>query len=209
MDFPVKKQLKPAKVLNTKISHLLNCSESNASKIKKIFTITKVKDLIPWVESKSLDQLNDAAEVIGISQIILEEWIVLAKLAKELPEINASDEFKIKLVFAGLDRAGKTSLINFYVENQNSEDAIKTKPTRGATITTKNNQNSAISIWELGGQMSYREEYIKHPEQLPPQNQEWVEKEGRHRSVCDYLAGMTDRFAQDEYRKLFHPFEKV
>jgi dGTPase len=25
------------------------------------------------------------------------------------------------------------------------------------------------------------------------------------RSVCDYLAGMTDRFAQEEYMRLFHP----
>lgn len=53
------------------------------------------------------------------------------------------------------------------------------------------------------------DEYINHPGQLPPKNQEWVKEEGAHRSVCDYLAGMTDRFAQDEYRKLFHPFERM
>ena len=30
-----------------------------------------------------------------------------------------------------------------------------------------------------------------------------------HRVVCDYIAGMTDRFSLDEYRKLFDPMEKV
>ena len=29
------------------------------------------------------------------------------------------------------------------------------------------------------------------------------------RVVADYIAGMTDRFALEEYRKLFDPFEKV
>ncbi|MGQ0603125.1 MAG: hypothetical protein ACT4QE_15695, partial [Anaerolineales bacterium] len=27
-----------------------------------------------------------------------------------------------------------------------------------------------------------------------------------HRAVCDYLAGMTDRFALDEHYKLFDPY---
>ena len=35
------------------------------------------------------------------------------------------------------------------------------------------------------------------------------EEDARHRVVCDYIAGMTDRFALDEYKRLFHPFERV
>jgi dGTPase len=27
--------------------------------------------------------------------------------------------------------------------------------------------------------------------------------------VCDYIAGMTDRYALDEYRKLFDPEERT
>ena len=29
------------------------------------------------------------------------------------------------------------------------------------------------------------------------------------RVIADYIAGMTDRFAFEEYAKLFDPFEKV
>jgi dGTPase len=29
------------------------------------------------------------------------------------------------------------------------------------------------------------------------------------RTVCDYLAGMTDRYAQDEYLRLFQPYTIV
>ena len=51
--------------------------------------------------------------------------------------------------------------------------------------------------------------FIAQPKQLPPYYQAWAEQEGLHQSVCDYIAGMTDRFAQDEYMRLFTPFERV
>ncbi len=51
--------------------------------------------------------------------------------------------------------------------------------------------------------------FIKNPMQLPPEYQKLVEKEGLYQGVCDYIAGMTDRFAQDEYLKLFYPYERV
>jgi dGTPase len=53
------------------------------------------------------------------------------------------------------------------------------------------------------------EEYIERPPQLPPGVQKRI-KEGREslpRIVTDYIAGMTDRFALDEHRKLFLPYE--
>ncbi len=53
------------------------------------------------------------------------------------------------------------------------------------------------------------EVYLSRPEQLPPGSQKRLKAEGEHRVICDYLAGMTDRYAQDEYRKFFEPFEKV
>ena len=53
------------------------------------------------------------------------------------------------------------------------------------------------------------EEYLERPEQLPAEFQVKIVKEGKHRVVCDYIAGMTDRYALDEYKKLFNPYEKV
>jgi dGTPase len=51
--------------------------------------------------------------------------------------------------------------------------------------------------------------FVENPMQLPPEYQKWIEEAGRHQGVCDYIAGMTDRFAQDEYLKLFYPYERV
>jgi len=51
--------------------------------------------------------------------------------------------------------------------------------------------------------------YVDKPEQLPDDVQKRMPKDGVRRVVCDYIAGMTDRYALDEYKKLFNPYEKV
>ena len=51
--------------------------------------------------------------------------------------------------------------------------------------------------------------YSANPSMLPPRFQEWAKLTGVPRAVADYIAGMTDRYCQDEYRKLFYPFENI
>ncbi len=50
--------------------------------------------------------------------------------------------------------------------------------------------------------------YVSEPEQLPiPTRQRLAEGSSTlERVVCDYIAGMTDRYALQEYQKLFDPF---
>ena len=45
--------------------------------------------------------------------------------------------------------------------------------------------------------------YQKTPTTLPASIQELVPERGLERTICDYIAGMTDRFAIDEYKRLF------
>ncbi len=53
------------------------------------------------------------------------------------------------------------------------------------------------------------EAYVKEPTQLPDTTQARLQEENLYRVVCDYIAGMTDRYALEEYRKLFDPSERV
>ncbi|MGI6258718.1 MAG: deoxyguanosinetriphosphate triphosphohydrolase [Anaerolineaceae bacterium] len=48
------------------------------------------------------------------------------------------------------------------------------------------------------------EMYQSNPAALPPEVQDRIEEHGLERSICDYIAGMTDRFAIDEYHRLFN-----
>ena len=55
------------------------------------------------------------------------------------------------------------------------------------------------------------ETYMAEPRQIPEHVLSRVNEDGEPlaRVVADYIAGMTDRFALDEYRKLFAPDERV
>ena len=64
------------------------------------------------------------------------------------------------------------------------------------------------------------EVYLNNPRQLPREQADKISAAGgsasggkygedKKRVICDYIAGMTDRYALDEYKKLFDPYEKV
>jgi dGTPase len=45
--------------------------------------------------------------------------------------------------------------------------------------------------------------YLKHPKTIGEHARKQIRKIGRHRAICDYIAGMTDRYAIAEHKKLF------
>ena len=45
--------------------------------------------------------------------------------------------------------------------------------------------------------------YLQHPDAIGQQSRKRMRREGLHRAVCDYLAGMTDRYALQEHHRLF------
>ncbi len=53
------------------------------------------------------------------------------------------------------------------------------------------------------------ESYLLHPSLLPQDYQEKCKVFGKERVICDYIAGMTDRYALEEYKRLFDPYERV
>jgi dGTPase len=50
--------------------------------------------------------------------------------------------------------------------------------------------------------------YRDEPSTLPEQFQAFIDQRGLERTICDYIAGMTDRYAIEEHQKLFNPLEK-
>lgn len=51
--------------------------------------------------------------------------------------------------------------------------------------------------------------YTEHPDTLPDRYGDEIERNGVIRTVTDFIAGMTDRFAIEEHRKLTDPFMRV
>ncbi|NHJ20110.1 MAG: hypothetical protein EAX91_04140 [Candidatus Lokiarchaeota archaeon] len=66
-----------------------------------------------------------------------------------------------KLLFTGLDNAGKTTII-YGLQREFSKIAFL-KPTRGAQRRIFEFMGKEIAEWDLGGQVSYRISYLKNP----------------------------------------------
>lgn len=51
--------------------------------------------------------------------------------------------------------------------------------------------------------------YVQEPDMLPEETWALLDDAPLHRVVTDYVAGMTDRYALDEWEKLFDPYRRV
>ncbi|GAH32411.1 unnamed protein product, partial [marine sediment metagenome] len=85
----------------------------------------------------------------------------LFEFTKELKD-PFSARRQIKVLLTGLDKAGKSSFL-MGIRRRYSE-IIKALPTRGVNRTEENifeEQNSVISLWDLGGQKQYLERFFE------------------------------------------------
>ena len=51
--------------------------------------------------------------------------------------------------------------------------------------------------------------YLEHPTMLPDSYRPRLAQEPLPRVITDYIAGMTDRYALDEWQKIFNPYERT
>lgn len=110
---------------------------------------------------KAATEIQETKDLKNYKKIIDNIKNILLDFCKELKE-PLSTKRKIKIIFAGLDRAGKTSFL-LAIKRKYSE-IIKTLPTKGVERTDEkifDEQNSQMSIWDLGGQKKYRDRYLE------------------------------------------------
>ena len=69
-----------------------------------------------------------------------------------------------KVAFAGLDSAGKTTIYQHCIVKGSLQDSLNQKATRGVERHTEDFLDTNLSIWDFGGQKSYRESYLARPE---------------------------------------------
>ena len=140
-------------ILDLQLNNLKNMKEEELKKFKKLDIIT-LRDL-SRLEKKNIEKLikKDLIDrptlynAIIASNLIHNAWNK-RKSYKKKP--------KMKVVIAGLDFAGKTSLINRLINDYNYKDIVNLKPTKGASVEEYQPDNIDLILWDLGGQNIFK-----------------------------------------------------
>lgn len=156
------------------------------------------------------DEIREAAEQAGHADATRQRYQIIRAL------INRQITDVIETTHANLEQHGIQSVDDVRNMAHNVVDY-------SAELTKKNNQLRGYLMDNFYRQyrvmrMSRKatriledlfNEYRQDPRQLPPPVQRDLETMPLERAICDYIAGMTDRYALDEYKRLFDPYERV
>lgn len=130
-------------------------------------------------------------------------------------ELHNSEE--IKLIFAGLDNAGKTSFLIALRQKYNFYERVKRlKPTINVEYSSFNFLNLyRINFWDMGGQEKFRKIYTTNPVYFTDTNYLYylidIQDELRYEESIQYLSDLLDIFRSLEYSNeiiiCFHKYD--
>jgi dGTPase len=110
--------------------------------------------------------------------------------------VNSADEVRLNskplIIYSAERRALNLELRNYLYKNLYYNPIV--------------HQPNLRAVKLLGELFNY---YLKHPKEIGESSRKRIKKFGLHRAVCDYLAGMTDRYVMLEYQRIFGETFKV
>jgi len=150
-------------ILNLHLDDLKNINKDELEKFQKL-KINSLRDLcnldkkkIGKILKKDLIDKSTLYNSLIAATLIQNAWNK-RKLYHKKP--------KMKVVVAGLDFAGKTSLINRLINDYNYKDMINLNPTKGANVEEFQSDRIDLVLWDLGGQKDNIDEYLESPERF-------------------------------------------
>jgi len=138
---------------------------------------------IEVLKEKFPDFEDNLKKAITISSLIL-------NIKNENLEVGTKDQ---KVVVAGLDNAGKTAILTKFGGKMGIGDLATLKPTKGVERRVIEGKNLDLIVWDMGGQIQYREKYLENPEQF------FIEID-----LLVYVIDIQDQFRFDESIRYFN-----
>jgi small GTP-binding protein len=150
-------------ILDLEISKLKKLEEEDIDKFKKI-KLFNLRDL-SMVPVSDYEKLSKKAQINSITfkKALIAAILIANSWSKRNQYLKKP---KMKVVVAGLNSAGKTSLINRLVNDMNYNDMINLEPTIGANVEEYQSEKIDLILWDLGGQQDNINEYLESPERF-------------------------------------------
>jgi small GTP-binding protein len=150
-------------------------SKEDGENLKYLLKISKISDLLKIDRQKPFKKVGRAkAKKAKLSKIKKEDpefkerlkqavtiSIILEKIIREDATQKRLDQ---KVIVVGLNNAGKTAILSKFGGRLGIKDLASLKPTRGVNRQEIKTKNLNLHLWDFGGQIDHREEYLQSPE---------------------------------------------
>lgn len=179
-------------VLRSPPGILKDCSEEDAKKLEDN-KITRIGDM-RRIKFRKIPKL---AEKIGVDEHDLRKWVMAAGLVARAWKKRSSylSKSEMKIAVLGLDNAGKSSMLRSLSGKTNLGEIVDLEPTVGVDIKKIESENYNLVIWDFGGQVGHRHDYLESPEQFFVQ--------------VDSLFFVVDIQDSDRYDEAFEYFKQI
>lgn len=155
----------------------------------------QLQDLIGW-DGKAFDELNRR------------------KVIRELIGLTMEDVLRTtgeNLKIAGIDSAEALQTHDQNVVNYSAEMAGKVRQLKDFLYERMYNHYRLVRMHVKAERFIHElfHAYVREPRMLPQKTQKRLDELPAERVVTDYIAGMTDRYALEEWEKLFDPYRRA
>ncbi len=167
-------------------------SKEDVKLLKEVLDLSTIEDTSkldrknPFVKLRKIKSTKDSSkdaklqkEIEGKAATIrienpdlvkaLNKAIIISSIITNLTDANeiVTGKSAQKIIVIGLDNAGKTAILNKFGGRLGISDLANLKPTKGVDRRHIKSENSDLDlfIWDFGGQETFRNKYLKNPEQ--------------------------------------------
>ncbi len=169
-----------------------------------LITEEDLKDVTLWKETVEEIKKNNK----NLSERMLKYFVIRELIGKQIMDVvNATYERINQSNIKTVDDVRNTRpLVDFSEHMAKKQSELKS--------FLYNNLYTHHKVIKMANKATYFinrlfDAYSRDIRQLPPRFQKLIDTCGKERAIADYIAGMTDRYAQDEYNRLYMPFERM
>jgi dGTPase len=202
---PQKRASLEAQVANLADEMAYNAHDLDDGLRASLFSIYDLEDLEIWRDLKDQVGWRDEKDFTPV---------VRHEVIRELIGWSVGDVFNCTnaaLLAGGIDTPEKVQLHSSNVVGYSSQFGAKVRALKKFLFERMYRHYRLVRMQEKAERFISEifNAYLKEPEMLPTAVQARLQDYQLERAVTDYIAGMTDRYALDEWQKLFDPYRLV
>ena len=201
---PDKRAAVEAQIANLADEMAYNAHDLEDGLRANIFPVEALDQLEVWQELRKRVDWHDVRLPAMKQHLIIRELIgmtitdVVQTTAKRIEE-------------HGLDSAEKVQLHSDNVVGYSAEMEALIKPLKAFLFNNMYRQYRLVRMQDKAERFisDIFNAYANEPRMLPTSTQAKLADAPTHRVIADYIAGMTDRYALDEWKRLFDPYSRA